>query len=47
MKNLLLTLLALLMLAGIALAVPSGDISAELVEDAAEETEDGGEFDFL
>ncbi len=48
MKNILLTILALIMLFGFALAVPSGDVSEELSERYETETDDdGGEFDFL
>ncbi len=47
MKNILLTLLAAILLAGLVLAVPSGDISADYAGEDAEETEDSGEFDFL
>ena len=46
MKNVLLTLLALVLLAGFALAVPSGDISDSAME-MYEETEGNDEFDFL
>ncbi len=46
MKNLLLTLLGLVLLAGFALAVPSGDISDSAIE-MYEETEENEEYDFL
>ena len=46
MKNLLLTLLALVLLAGFALAVPSGDIS-DSAAGMYEETKADDEFDFL
>ena len=46
MKNLLLTLLALAMLAGFALAVPGGYI-AETAQEAYTETFGDEEYDFL
>ena len=46
MKNLLLTLLMLAMLFGMALAIPSGDLTEATIERySVEETDD--EFDFL
>ena len=46
MKNLLLTLLAIVLLAGFAFAVPSGDISDSAAVEY-EETAPDDEFDFL
>ncbi len=46
MKNLILTVLMLAMLFGMALAIPSGDLTEEVIERySVEETDD--EFDFL
>ncbi|MBR6954418.1 MAG: hypothetical protein IKH77_05215 [Clostridia bacterium] len=46
MKNLILTLLLVVMLFGMALAVPAGDLSEDVVERYSEEETDD-EFDFL
>ena len=47
MKNILLSILAVILLFGFALAIPSGNVSEELSEQYETETDDGGEFGFL